>query len=992
MKTLVIATALIAAFCQLAEGIAVMSVDLGTEWMKVAIVSPGVPMEIALNKESKRKTPVCISFRDGERTFGEDAQTVGVRFPQNSYSYLLDLVGKNVENPAVKLFQKRFPYYNIKPDPDRGTVVFQHDSETTYSVEELLAMILHKARQFAQSSANQAINEAVITVPGYFNQAERRAVLQAAQMADIKVLQLMNDYMAVALNYGIFRRKDFNETAQYVMFYDMGASSTSATVVSYQLVKTKEKGIVETNPQVSILGVGYDRTLGGLEMQIRLRDYLAKKFNEMKKTTKDVFENHRAMAKLLKEAGRVKNVLSANVDHFAQIEGLLDEIDFKLQVTREEFENLCSDLFERVKNPIQQALKTSGLTMDIISQVVLVGAGTRVPKVQEKLTAAVHMELSKNLNTDEAACMGAVYKAADLSTGFKVKKFITKDAVLFPIQVVFERESSEASSKPVKRMLFGPMNPYPQKKILTFNKHQSDFTFTVNYAELDHLPADEIEMLGSLNLSSVSLSGVVAALEKHKGTHTESKGIKAHWTLDESGLLVLNQVEQVLERSVTAEEAEAEESPLSKLGSTISKLFTGPEETLKENLEKPVHEEQEESKESDSTGTKKEEESEGNKSADSSSSGDEKKNTTNKEEDKKKPKVVVIKEPIVVNVSETVVPAMGEEHLQQSIAKIDALNQFDAEKSRREGALNALESFVFDVKTKLEDEEEYKSAATQTELESITKLYTEMMEWLDDEGLTADANSYEKKLSELKSLTKPVWKRVAEANERPEAIAALLATINGSRNFLTTIKNMSEAQVTDPADPPMFTQIELDTLGKVINETQEWLDKIVVDQEKLAPHETPVLTVRSLVEKMGTLDREVKYLVNKAKIWKPKIKKEDSTKDATSNKTTEKEKEDSKSEKQSDKIKIEEFKEESVLETEELRPSSEENIEKESSNFTSSKEKVEDDRKTEKPADDKENERKEEEEHKKTETPEDVTPKEPSTTETKTDEDKHTEL
>lgn len=84
-------------------------------------------MEIALNKESKRKTPVCISFRDGERRIGEDAQTVGVRFPENSYSYLLDLVGKSVENPAVKLFQKRFPYYNIVPDPVRGTVVFKHD-------------------------------------------------------------------------------------------------------------------------------------------------------------------------------------------------------------------------------------------------------------------------------------------------------------------------------------------------------------------------------------------------------------------------------------------------------------------------------------------------------------------------------------------------------------------------------------------------------------------------------------------------------------------------------------------------------------------------------------------------------------------------------------------------------------------------------------------------------------------------------------------------
>jgi len=201
-----------------ADGVAVMSVDLGSEWMKVAIVSPGVPMEIALNKESKRKTPVVVSFRDGERTFGEDAQTVGVRFPQNSYAYLLDLVGKTVDNPAVKLFQKRFPYYNIVPDPVRGTVVFQHDSETTYSVEELIAMFFHKARHFAQTSANQAINEAVLTVPGYFNQAERRAILQAAQLADLKVLQLINDYTAAALNYGIFRRKDFNETAHYMMF------------------------------------------------------------------------------------------------------------------------------------------------------------------------------------------------------------------------------------------------------------------------------------------------------------------------------------------------------------------------------------------------------------------------------------------------------------------------------------------------------------------------------------------------------------------------------------------------------------------------------------------------------------------------------------------------------------------------------------------------------------------------------------------------------
>ncbi len=114
---------------------------------------------------------------------------------------------------------------------------------------------------------------------------------------------------------------------------------------------------------------------------------------------------------------------------------MLDEQDFKFPVSRDQFENLCGDLFDRVKNPIEQALNAAAVTMDIIDQVILLGAGTRVPKVQEKLTNYIQRELGKSLNTDEAATMGAVYKAADLSSGFKVKKFLTKDAVLFPILV-----------------------------------------------------------------------------------------------------------------------------------------------------------------------------------------------------------------------------------------------------------------------------------------------------------------------------------------------------------------------------------------------------------------------------------------------------------------------------------------------------------------------------------------------------------------------------
>lgn len=318
-------------------------------------------MEIALNKESKRKTPVTIAFRNGERSFGEDAQVVGIRSPQNSFSYILDLLGKYIDNPIVELYKKRFPYYDIISDEERKTITFRLDENTTYTPEELLAQILHKGKEFAENSAGQKISEAVITVPGFFNQIERTALMQAADLAGIKVLQLINDYTAVALNYGIFRSKEINDTAHYVMFYDMGASSTTATIVSYQNVKTKEKGFIETNPHVTILGVGYDRTLGGLEVQIRLQHYLAKEFDALNKTKNSVFSNVRAMAKLFKEAGRVKNVLSANTDHFAQIEGLIDEVDFRLQVTREKLEQLCNDLFERVTNPIKIALKTSGI-------------------------------------------------------------------------------------------------------------------------------------------------------------------------------------------------------------------------------------------------------------------------------------------------------------------------------------------------------------------------------------------------------------------------------------------------------------------------------------------------------------------------------------------------------------------------------------------------------------------------------------------------------
>ncbi|XP_034943169.1 hypoxia up-regulated protein 1 [Chelonus insularis] len=840
------------------NGVAVMSVDLGSEWFKVAIVSPGIPMEIALNKESKRKTPTISAFRDDERLFGEDAQIVGVRFPKNSFQYILDLVGKSIDNPIVELYRKRFPHYDIIPDEERNTIIFKLNEDMSFTPEELLAQILHTAKEMAENSANQKINEVVLTVPGFFNQAERRAILKAAELADLKVLQLINDYTAVALNYGIFHKKKINDTAHYILFYDMGASSTTAAVVSYQNVKTKDRGIVETSPQVSILGVGYDRTLGGLEVQIKLQHYLASEFDKMKKTPNSVFKNPRAMAKLFKEAGRVKNVLSANADHYAQIESLLDDKDFRLHVTREKLEELCADVFERVTNPIKMALDVSGLSIKVISQVVIVGAATRMPKIQDILTAYVGSDLSKSINADEAAAMGAVYKAAELSQGFKVTRFITKDAVLFPIQIVFDK-STDDKPRQVRRTLFGKMNSYPQKKIITFNKRKEDFSFDVNYAELDYLPPHEIKAVGNLNLSTIFLSGVAEALEKHIKEGAESKGIKAHFVMDESGVLNLLNVELVGEKTTSADAKD--EGTFSKLGSTITQFFSGSEDTEKvEKAEeppkedvKPVHEEPEqppepaaEEKPKTENETKTEEKSN---------------NQTTDNKTDKKMTVTVLKEPIKSVEVKYGPQELKDEKLKASREKIKALELRDLEKKRRETALNNLESFVINTQQDLK-KDEYIKAGAPTEIEKIADACQKTSDWLYEDGFDAAAETYEEKLQDLQSKTHDLYERVFEHRERPEALAGMFSILNASNAFLNNMKTYNNNQI--------FTQIEIEKLAKTINDTVEYHETVIRVTAETPLHEPVKYSVRDIANKMAILDREVKYLMNKAKIWKPK--------------------------------------------------------------------------------------------------------------------------
>lgn len=874
--------------------VAVMSVDLGSEWMKVAIVKPGVPMEIVLNKESRRKTPTAVCLKENERLLGDNALGVSVKNPKSVYRHLQSLLGKKHDNPQVALYQKRFPEHHLQEDPARGTVCFKNSEEMQYTPEELLGMVLNYSRGLAQDFAEQPIKDAVITVPAFFNQAERRAVLQAAQMAGLKVLQLINDNTAVALNYGVFRRKDIDNTVKNVMFYDMGSGSTTATIVTYQTVKTKEAG---TQPQLQIRGVGFDRGLGGFEMDLRLRDHLAKLFNGQKKSKKDVRENHRAMAKLLKEAQRLKTVLSANMDFMAQVEGLMDDIDFKAKVTRAEFEELCADLFERVPGPVQDALSTAEMKLDEIEQVILVGGSTRVPKVQEVLLKAVGKEeLGKNINADEAAAMGAVYQAAALSKAFKVKPFLVRDAAVFPIQVEFTRETEEdgvKSMKHNKRILFQRMAPYPQRKVITFNRYSDDFAFYINYGDLSFLSQEDLSVFGSLNLTTVKLSGVGNSFQKH--ADAESKGIKAHFNMDESGVLLLDRVESVFETIVEEKE---EESTLTKLGNTISTLFGGGSSEPAPNVTEPVQDEEEvppesgkDGKDEEGKGEAKTDEAAKDKQEDSEKSAGEEKSqektddagsktdakeekdgeksgSTEAEKDvekKAKPqKKSKISEDITVELIINDILDPTADDLTSSKKKLQDLTDRDLAKQEREKSLNSLEAFIFETQDKLY-QEDYQLVVSEEDKEQISAKLSEASEWMDEEGYTATTKQLREKLSQLKSLCKDMFFRVEERRKWPDRLAALDSILNTSSFFLRSAKMI-------PEDDQIFTEVELNMLEKVINETMTWKNETVAEQEKRSPKERPILLSKDIETKLALLDREVNYLLNKAKFAKPKAK------------------------------------------------------------------------------------------------------------------------
>ncbi|CAD6192016.1 unnamed protein product [Caenorhabditis auriculariae] len=833
---------------------AAMSIDLGTQFIKVGIVKPGSPMDISLNPESRRKTPNMVLIHDGHRSFGDAALAMQVRYPQEAFAYLLDLVGKSVDHPSFELFLKRFPQYAVSKSSRNETGISFKSGEEFFSVETLLAMTLANAKKFTEEHAQiPMIKDAVITVPAYFTPSERLVVEKAAEMANINVLQLINDGTAAALSHGIFRRKEITEKPQRLMVYDMGAAKTTVTIVEFKLFKEK----YEKTPKLTVLGVGFDRTLGGLEITIRLRDHLVELFNKNYKTKTDVRQNKRSMAKFFKEAERLKQVLSANVEHFAQIESAHDDIDVRLKVTREDLNALISDLEPRVSEPIEQALRIAQMPIEEIDQIVLMGAGTRVPKIQEIVQRTIAgKELGKFLNTDEAIAMGALFQAAHLSKGFKVKPFNVDELVLFPVEIDFVSKVAQPDGssveKPVTKSLFPAKSFYPTKrKTISFTSYTEDFTFTLSYGNNELLTKKQLGEIGQLlnKFTTIDVSGLSDELAKYTDLKDEFKGVKVVFELDSSGIV------RVVRADATVE---ASQGIVKSITNTISNLFSSKTEDGEATTETDSASAERAEKEESKPKEEKTTEQKKNETSDDQASS----NIT--EPAGNATLAANVTTPLPSNISLKLSLNFPASYVpnnydvldgKRRLAKFAESEKFAAERAAAE---NELESFTFE-SSLLFDDSQFVESSKSEEREAIEQQVAKIRTWMEDEvSVETETEDFLERLNSLKKLVKPIRERIEESKTFPEALNNLNTLINTTMTLVSMGEGVDDSKA-------LFEKKDRDAFRKKLDKLSEWLTEINEKMSSRYPNDDFPSTTKYAKSKLTALNKEVDKFMKKMK-------------------------------------------------------------------------------------------------------------------------------
>ncbi len=366
----------------------VIGIDLGTTNSAMAVYE-GNEAKIIANKEGKNTTPSIVAFTDkGEILVGESAKRQAVTNPEKTIYSIKRIMGLMFNEDKAKEAEKRLPYKIV----DRNGACAIEISGKVYTPQEISAKILMKLKEDAESYLGESVTEAVITVPAYFNDSQRKATKEAGTIAGLNVLRIINEPTSAALAYGLDKKE-----SEKIMVYDLGGGTFDVTVL-------------ETGDNVvEVLATGGDAFLGGDDFDNRVIDFLAAEFKS--ETGIEIKNDVMALQRLKEAAENAKKELSSAMETEINLPFITADATgpkhLVKKLTRAKFESLTEDLMEETISKIESVIKDAGLTKNEISEVVMVGGSTRIPKVQERVKAFINKDLNKSVNPDEVVAVGA---------------------------------------------------------------------------------------------------------------------------------------------------------------------------------------------------------------------------------------------------------------------------------------------------------------------------------------------------------------------------------------------------------------------------------------------------------------------------------------------------------------------------------------------------------------------------------------------------------
>ncbi|KAL4628400.1 hypothetical protein ACB092_05G235800 [Castanea dentata] len=696
----------------------VVGFDIGNENCVIGVAKQR-GIDVLLNDESKRETPAVVSFGEKQRFMGSIGAASATKNPRSTISQVKRLIGRRFREPDIENDLRLFPFECLEGQDGGVLIRLEYLGEMhMFSPVQILGMLFSHLKQIAEKDLELNVSDCVIGIPSYFTDLQRRAYLDAATIAGLRPLRLMHDCTATALGYGIYKN-DFSVAGPtYVVFVDIGHCDTQVCVASFE------------SGQMKIISHAFDRNLGGRDFDEVLFGYFAAQFKEQYDI--DVYANAKASIRLRASCEKLKKVLSANAEAPLNIECLMDEKDVKGFIKRDEFEKLSLNLLDRISVPCHKALLDSGLTVEKIHSVELVGSGSRIPAITRILTSLFNREPSRTINASECVARGCALQCAMLSPIYRVREYEVQDA--FPFSIGFSTKEGPICTL-LNSALLQKHRSFPSIKILCL--HRTDtFHMEAYYADLNELPAGVSPKISSSMIGPFQVSNMEATKVKVR-VQLNIHGIV---TVVSASLLEDNVDDDSLAKSddhLTSAKMEAEANH----GSSAV-----PNSAEDSNLKrmKPS----------------------------SVSSGD----------GLRKSKFV---KRLDIPVSECVFGGIAKAELSEAEKIEHQLVQQDLKMEHAKEMKNALESYVYEMRDKVLHT--YCGFSTESEREGISYNLQQTEDWLYEDGFDESVDAYTEKLEYLKKLVDPIENRYKEEEARARASKDLLDCITNYRMVVESL-------------------------------------------------------------------------------------------------------------------------------------------------------------------------------------------------------------